>query len=168
MKPSNRLEATAYHEAGHAVMAWLLRLPFKEVSIVPDASQEFRGRILHEPYPKWFNPEVSSTPQVSQRTEAYIKTYFAGQIAERKLRGRAPAKSSHAGDDSGAIDFALSVAGSSEAASYFLRYLFCCARDSVFAYWPMVNAVAAALLKRKRLSEREVQRAIQRAILEAV
>lgn len=31
----NKLEATAYHEAGHAVMNWRLQLPIKLVTTVP-------------------------------------------------------------------------------------------------------------------------------------
>ncbi len=45
MKRTKFLEATAYHEAGHAVMAWDEGIKINSISIVPD--EKASGRIMH-------------------------------------------------------------------------------------------------------------------------
>ena len=45
MKRTKALEAAAYHEAGHALMAWHQGVRVNEISIIPDKNS--RGRVLH-------------------------------------------------------------------------------------------------------------------------
>src|ERR1039458_5560355 len=48
------LRSTAFHEAGLAVMAYLQRVPFRQVSVVPDA--DTLGRVLFGDWSDWANP----------------------------------------------------------------------------------------------------------------
>src|SRR5438128_1821436 len=47
-KQADHLNATAYHEAGHAVAACLLNRPFHHVSIEPDAGS--RGHVIFKEF----------------------------------------------------------------------------------------------------------------------
>jgi hypothetical protein len=49
MKITKALQATAYHEAGHAVAAWYLGAGVESASIVPD--DDTTGRVYYERHP---------------------------------------------------------------------------------------------------------------------
>jgi hypothetical protein len=55
-KRDYELQATAYHEAGHAVVALLLGLKFRHVTIEPDSDS--LGHLKCDRHPKWFNPKI--------------------------------------------------------------------------------------------------------------
>lgn len=61
MKRTKALESTAYHEAGHAVVAWQLGFKAKSVSITPEPGES--GRYIHEPYFKNIHPEHDTSPE---------------------------------------------------------------------------------------------------------
>jgi ATP-dependent Zn protease len=47
---------TAYHEAGHAVAAYELRLPFRYVTIIPDEEKMTLGHIIYRGFGPDFHP----------------------------------------------------------------------------------------------------------------
>src|SRR6185437_15760265 len=71
--PSRKMEAVAYHEAGHAVAALLLHRPLRYVTIVPDKA---RGTLGHD-----------LTPRRRTILEREIMVLLAGEVAEREFRG---------------------------------------------------------------------------------
>jgi ATP-dependent Zn protease len=80
-------EATAYHEAGHAVAALHLGRVVKTVSIVPD--EETFGRVAHYPITgKWLQPDVHIDARTRDYLEDVITIMLAGPVAERKAHGR--------------------------------------------------------------------------------
>jgi ATP-dependent Zn protease len=54
---ARRLDFTAYHEAGHGVVAWRESVPFKYISIVP--TEDSLGHVFASSHAK----VVSSTPR---------------------------------------------------------------------------------------------------------
>jgi hypothetical protein len=66
------LRATAYHEAGHAVVAFLRGIRTGEVSIVPNYGEGTGGHVLDLPKPGWFNPEWDASARVVERLEGEI------------------------------------------------------------------------------------------------
>ena len=102
-----RLNATAYHEAGHAIAAWRNYLTFKYVTIKPEAGS--LGHMLHNRLPKWFKPDIESTDRQRLHGERLIVTNFAGQIAEAKFRRRRPRYGMH-GDNQSDVDMAFHFA----------------------------------------------------------
>jgi ATP-dependent Zn protease len=106
-RPS-RKEKTAYHEAGHAVIAAELRIQFNSVSVIAD--DDSLGHILIENYTPSDNEERANL-QIEKR----IMVDLAGMAAEHKLNGRDDWRGA-ASDLSSAIDlaehrFRLDVAG---------------------------------------------------------
>src|SRR5689334_15696863 len=82
---TRQLLSTAYHEAGHAVLAWQLGLKFREVTI--DPREESLGHISYV-IPRWFTPANAGTDRVRLLTARYIIAAYAGGVAEDKLRAR--------------------------------------------------------------------------------
>jgi hypothetical protein len=65
------LEATAYHEAGHAIARWWLGLRFKEASIIPNSAGGTLGHVFGSGLPKWFDPATQDhQPRVRLRATA--------------------------------------------------------------------------------------------------
>jgi hypothetical protein len=166
--PKRRLEslkATAYHEAGHAVMAHLRDVPIKCVTIVPE--ENTHGHIEYRRSPKWFHPDIDSdSTRARRRIEAHIQISFAGGIAERKFKGRRAPNWTVGPDNSDAVDLAFRVCSSTKAAEHYLAWLYQQAMDAleVPIYWNMVEEVATRLLDKKRLNAQQVKAAIRAAI----
>ena len=79
--------AVAFHEAGHAVMAWYLGRRFRSVSIVPRSGS--RGRV-------WFCEPLSGWGRecVPAPSEEAVMIYLAGPLAAWPLERRFRAMSS--------------------------------------------------------------------------
>jgi hypothetical protein len=118
--PGSRQTATAYHEAGHAVISHFLGLPIGRVSIVRDA--DTLGRVLHRPVGEWFQPDVVMNDRTRLRIERGIVVLFAGVIAERKFTGRYNHVGAK-GDYDQVVDLAHFVTGSDGEAALFQRWL---------------------------------------------
>ena len=144
------LKATAYHEAGHAVMAELLDIPFEHVTIV--RKENGLGHLKYQRFPKWFRPDSaqwfrpdSASTRTRRRIESHIRICFAGGIAEKRFKGRrAPhweaglaeylraasraIEASEAGeltpDSSEAVGLASRVCSSAKAAEHYLAWLY--------------------------------------------
>lgn len=77
--------ATAYHEAGHAVVAIEQGRAFKTVSTVED--EESLGRVCHWPYPESVRPDIEIDEMVEQMLSTEIRCSAAGGLAEGKYLG---------------------------------------------------------------------------------
>src|ERR687888_424968 len=83
----HEIEATAYHEAGHAVASWHLGRAVKKVTIVE--GEDFLGRVQHYPVGgKWLQPDVEINSRTVHYFETAITILLAGPTGERKARGR--------------------------------------------------------------------------------
>ena len=154
------LEATAHHEAGHAVAAIWHDLGFRYVTINPDQAEGSLGHLLYQPPPKGFNPEVELTPKTRDRIERQIVAAFAGGHAEARFRGRHNLVGARR-DRSQAIDLACYVAGYGRALEKYLDWLWTRSAEFVGSdpRWSEITKVARALLdhRRGRLTKMEVR-----------
>jgi hypothetical protein len=120
------LKKTAFHEAGHAVEAFMLDVPFRSVTIRPD----------------W----------LMKRTQISL----AGQIAEALHAGRRPARYSHAADDDNAVNRAVAMCSSTDECSAWINWLFIRTRNrlSLRHIWHAVEVLAASLIERETLDSK--------------
>ena len=79
MRRTKSLESTAYHEAGHAVVARKFSLQTKRLSIVPEDGAV--GVHEHEPSFTGFRPDVDVPPKVQRRIENMARVCLAGPAA---------------------------------------------------------------------------------------
>jgi hypothetical protein len=151
------LRSTAFHEAGHAVVACLLGVPFRLVTIKP--SEDSLGHVLHNRWPAWADPDSERYNQWRANWWFEIRTRIslAGQMAEAICIGRRPRRYSHSADDDGAEDLALRLCGDGEAASAWLHWLLIGVRRRLAQpqVWHAVEVIADELLNRKTISDKE-------------
>lgn len=161
MSKRNALEATAHHEAGHAIALWHFGRGFKRVTVDPDQSKATLGHLLHHKMPKWVDPETGFSGRIRLYLERRIIVCFAGQIAEAKFLGRQPRYGMEQDNDQ-AIDFASSLlGGQQDTFDAYIRYCWLTTRDIVNLHWRDIEAVAVALVERKTLQHRDVLDVIQ-------
>jgi hypothetical protein len=163
---AKRLEATAYHEAGHAVMAWSLRVRVDKVSICPEGDS--LGHCSHEKIVRGRNPELDDSLRRRDQYEKDILVALAGGIAQRLFNCRSWRRLYVEGDWRKAARLAFNINGSSEQADAYLRWLEIRAKDTISSkrMWPLVKALARELLLKRKLSRDEVLAVIQRTLNE--
>lgn len=72
--------ATAIHESGHAVMAYLLGRPFTSISVVEDGDS--LGRVHSDPPGEWFRPDIEVNARTRTLIEDRVMICLAGAAAE--------------------------------------------------------------------------------------
>jgi len=153
----NRIVSRA--EAGHAVAAWHLRIPIglKSVTIVSTEEDDFLGFCaLGKP---GYRYSRTRNFQAHNRwiTERSAVVELAGHAAEKRSWRRWPRDYVHSRDYRRVRDtirWALHCDDDEERSAY-LQLLEVRAKRLVDKYWMCVEAVAAALIERSRLSKGE-------------
>jgi ATP-dependent Zn protease len=151
---------TAYHESGHAVIAWLLGLRFRHITIVP--SGIFLGQVVMPPVRR-------STARVSHlQIRRVILMRLAGGIAEGLARrdGQASGVSE---DLNVALSLMRCLPGCRSMTGFTRRYrdMFKQAKDLVERNWPAIRLTAELVLNASTLDERHVRRICETLLREA-
>ena len=152
---------TAYHEAGHAVMAYFLYIRVKKVSVVP--GKDYLGFMLHEKVVRGLAPDVDMSLRNFDRMEKLARISLAGHIAQKIHAPR-----SHSGTSSDhqiVADMALRLNGSSEAANAWIKWLRISVRDGLKARWTFVDTVAHELVRQKEFSREQITTLFELATL---
>jgi hypothetical protein len=148
MMPTKKLEAIAYHEAGHGVIAYLLSRPFVHVSIIPDPDDENLGHIRMAATPKSLHPDYESNARTERWIRREIMIELAGPLAEKLQRGKGNWRGA-SGDFHRAFDMACyHTCGEAETSAY-IHWLWERTKTLLTLNWPAVEVLAAELLKRK-------------------
>jgi len=162
----HRHESTAYHEAGHAVAAFVLRLKIgrRGVTIVPDKERDMLGYVnittqLRE------RPDCATSARTRARIEAWAVSHLAGDIAERKFTGRR--RFGRHSDLLQASDLLEYISTSVEQFDARLRVAYVGAHDLIEDNWVSVQAVAEELLRKKTLSADEIEKLVLPQLLAA-
>jgi hypothetical protein len=153
---SRELEATAYYEAGHAVVGAIRDRPPITVSVVPDGDVAGRNDFPEDWLPE-FRGHFGGSPAKRAYIETRILTGVAGTIAHDL---RFPGRVHDAGDvnDNGGARAILedNAGWADDDRDGYFRQLCANARDLLQTNWPWVEAVAVALIVRKTISGAEV------------
>ncbi|RUW01101.1 MULTISPECIES: hypothetical protein [unclassified Mesorhizobium] len=150
------LKATAYHEAGHAVVAFLQFFKIEFATIKP--AGEAAGMVKSMARGK-VDPDIA-TPAMRAKIEALIIVTLAGDIAQRKHQAKSVRRWHASADRQQAADLALSICGSGESATAYLAWLDIVTRNIVEGRWSVIERVAAALLERETLTGDELRAVI--------
>ena len=155
-------EEVAYHEAGHAVMAYFLGVRVLSASIQPEEGIS-EGHVLFPGVPTWV--ENNDSPRAYRWLEYSVRVAMAGPVAYRIHTGT---HSEHAAssDSRQAVDLAYHACGSTRQVEAWLHWLHVVVEEYLSSpmRWKAVEAVAAALLKHKRLSGRRLRKIIQESL----
>ncbi len=160
---SKSLQSTAYHEAGHAVVAYWRHYPFRLVTIIPNKTRGSLGHVLFKKLRSFNSIEGDITPTLARRIEDNIVISFAGGIAQRKFHKRGFRRYHTSCDDQSAIDLAFRLDGHKEAAEAYLHWLYIIARFLVDGHWKEIRAGATELIQHMTMSRWDVHRTISLA-----
>jgi hypothetical protein len=150
------LEATAFHEAGHAVVAVSLGRAIRYVTVVP--SDDYVGCVAKTRPPESIRPDLQQDARTLAWINREVKIGLAGVVAEGLLRGR----HNHIGasqDYKHVVDLASYVYGYGEVLTKWIDFMLALTRNYVRhpLQWVRIEAVAAALLVEKRLGAKRVR-----------
>lgn len=160
---SKELRATAYHEAGHAVASYLLRIGLKGASIIPDEDSE--GRVRNYPQPALARADYGRSAPMRDRIERLVKVLLAGEITERFISGKKRI-TIHQDHENAVSYLELLVSGDDELSAYL--DLLSIQTKKMFAppgIWLCVEVVADALIEHRTLSGRRLRAIIKEALL---
>ena len=159
----DQLRIRAYHEAGHAVMAYLAGEPVTTYSLntedtissIPTTSQiflEFEGEIA-DPW----------NYQLRKKIEAKVMIDLAGQIAEEKYIGKTQLPVYN--DDYESVNMLSRIAESEEELQAYYDWLFI-RTEKLISFginWSLIKVVADELFENKELSGPQVIEIIETA-----
>jgi hypothetical protein len=177
-RPRRKKVKLAYHEAGHAVAAWICGIRVKRVTIVPDARS--LGHVVHQFMPvcietdswdredweafMYEDREPRGTPSLEEakhNRETEIIILLAGGIAARRYnpRGREDYTS---GDREDMHAFVRSyVTVSAQKGEAYVDRLKARAAEILEEHWYLVKALAEELLGRRTLDGDETTKFLE-------
>lgn len=156
-----KLTATAIHEAGHAIASVHLGHRFRYVSIIPN--DDYLGVVVHRGVPKWVADQTRPRHQIEGWFNDRVFIALAGPRAERRFLGR----SNYVGassDTSWIADIILRMALPESAHKPYFDYQRARVDGFLSAplHWRKVEALANAILDRRKLVWDEVQEIVWR------
>lgn len=158
-----RLIAAAFHEAGHAVAAYHVKVRFRRIAIGKDTAKELGWLEL------WLTPQATADGTVDMRAEHAIErsviVLLAGSQAERMALGRAKYLGSGL-DFFETVRYAGYLCRTRPEMSAYLRWMQLRVRALVESpTWRRpIEALAACLVQRRELGAREARAIIRRSI----
>ena len=145
---------TAFHEAGHAVMAQLCGRLLTEVEIVGD--REHTGMVHSLAFPPDLADGVAPESEVED-VELQLKVILAGTVAEAMVSGR-QGWDETSGDLDAAVRLGMRLVDDCEDVLPLLEGIGADVKRDLRRHWPAVEMLAAELLDRKALTGSEVRK----------
>jgi hypothetical protein len=164
-RPSKVLQSTAYHEAGHAVVRWYGKLKRPKYATIIEG-EDYLGAVAGLDVPSGFDPDTKFSGRTQLILERRIRTFLAGSVAQKKFNPSGFRKYNAADDEDKAHKNVLWLSGNYETASAYMKLLRLQTRDILNKgwIWKCVEAVAEALLDKKKLSGEETWQIINATI----
>jgi hypothetical protein len=156
------LKTVAYHEAGHAVISIFLRLRVRYATLKPD--EDSKGHVRYG-----YRPIDPNACDIFSRNAIWLRSAivsYAGPIAQRRYSPSSVRSFQGSGDFSQIADAGLAMAqGGTKEANALFRWLRLHTEGLVDVAWPQIKSVAEELLRKGRLSEKEICDAMRAAPL---
>jgi hypothetical protein len=150
-------EVTAYHQAGHAVIRYLLGFEPKSVKMSTINDEKFGDPL------RGIKLDTDGSDRARLRLEKAIKISYAGPLALRKFKENSWNKFHGKTDFSIIQELGLRVCGSGAQTDAFLRWLELAAQEMVDTHWMAIERVAKRLLVHDRLAGAHISAVIRGA-----
>jgi ATP-dependent Zn protease len=158
-RSSNQAKATAYHEAGHAVIAHYLHIRVMEASIEPNEFSS--GHVKHQ---RLLNKtiEFDRSDRNRLKMERLVIICLAGLEAQRRASPRSVRYYHAQMDYENAVSAVEYFTESPEEEDAYIKYLVARTKNLIFMpdRWDEIVAVAAALLKEEKLTGEQIVQTI--------
>jgi len=152
--PASAERLTAFHEAGHAVMAELCGRQVTEVEIVGD--REHTGMVHSLAFPP--DPADGAAPEAeNDDVERQLKIILAGTVAEAMVSGRQGLDETSEDLDA-AVRLGMRLVDDCEDVLPLLSDIGADVERDLRAHWPAVALLAEELINRKALTGSEVRK----------
>jgi ATP-dependent Zn protease len=156
-QPDRARLLTAYHEAGHAVMAQLCGQRITEVEIVGD--DDHLGTVRSLRFPE--DPSPEADPHLpTAPVERRLLCTAAGMVAEAMVSGRRDWDESSEDLDA-AVRLAMKVVDDCDRVIPFLELVRDHTEELLRRNWPAVSTLAEALMEHRRLTGEQVRRLLE-------
>lgn len=153
-EPTDAERLTAFHEAGHAVMAQLCGRQVTEVEIVGD--REHTGTVHSLAFPP--DPaDGAATEAENDDVERQLKVILAGTVAEAMVSGR-QGWDETSEDLDAAVRLGMRLVDDCEDVLPLLSDIAADVERDLRRQWPAVEMLAIELLRRKTLTGSEVRK----------
>jgi len=154
------LRVTAYHEAGHAVVAFNERVAIHSITI--EACRDYAGRVIRgNPY-QGIKLNIDNTLRSRNRAKAVVRVLLAGYMAQ-KIKDPNSYRSQHDKTDRQTAADLIRRIASPRTPDASLKVLGLELSDTLASQWYQVEALAQELLKQRTLSQKEVRKVIMDA-----
>jgi hypothetical protein len=150
------LQATAYHEAGHAVLAREFGISIDHVTIVPNEAANSLGHVLRASTSDWehdLRTEGDVEPAQWGPMFQHVVQSLAGCVAEAKFTGRHNYQGAHS-DRVSVYDALTAIAAEEQERRALFKWLWVRTENHLARprVWAQVEAVAHALLEQQTLT----------------
>lgn len=149
------LLATAYHEAGHVVVAWSQGIRVHSASIVPSEGTDGRFTFTHLLARSQLDSSRSDAERL--KAERHVRVSLAGHLAQHRF-DRKSVRDWHAEQDRhDSVNLLSHFVASDRELNAWLRLLEIQTEQILKLRWPFVRALARDLMHRKQMSGNEVR-----------
>lgn len=165
-RTTEELRRLAYHEAGHAVVAYLVKRPFRHVTIIP--KEDTWGHILYTKWPDNFDPENNTDARTQKRIECCVDTALGGDAAISLLTGE-PCDLAYF-DWQSAEDMATNITVDEIGMNTYLQWRRLCVtgRLNLPWHWLAVEELAGQLLCKGCIGARKARQIVQNTVLQYI
>lgn len=155
------IKRTAYHEAGHAVVAYILRVRLKEATIIPN--EDYLGMVKHGRGQN-IQPEWEINRKTRDELERRTMVLLGGNVAENLLTDKRSMAGSY--DDYHQVVDLLSYLADPEETSKYIEWLWYRTKSNlgVDYWWLATQRLAEELLEHQYLRGKRIREVIRLAI----
>jgi len=151
-------EIAAYHEAGHAVVAYLLHRLVRGVTIIPDRDMQgccylAKGKSIH--------PDYDRSHKTRLELERHAMISWGGNVAECLFTGKKPVADS---DMHSVVNYLSYLTSGDEEIGAYADWLWYRTKSLLQfeRHWAAVDALATELVKNGRVGQKRTREIIHR------
>ena len=163
MKVTKKLWSTAYHEAGHAAVAFELRVTIKKATIEPEGDSW--GHISHHNLLHGKDIEQDNSNTNRWRMEKLVMVALAGRHAEKRFNPKGVSRHSDDQDRHDSVDLLSYFCGGTDEIEAYFKLLDLWTQGHLRKPWVWIGVkrLAEALIEHDTLKGRQARKILQEA-----